>query len=138
MRAQGCVQVSGYDSSQAQLPENGPAGKVDIYLIHGDGGWITTALILAASGYALYRFACGYAVGPWGESVRSAFDLYRLDLLRQLGLYSTAKGHTLEEEQDLWYSIQNITMYGREDPEYPVRFTLTKPDGPEEQADETK
>ncbi len=109
-----------------------------IYLVHGHGGWLTTALILAATGYALYQVACNYAVGPWGESVRSAFDLYRLDLLRQLGLYSPVKVHTLKDEQDLWYSIQQLTIYGREDPEYPVRFTLTRPRGPEEQPDETK
>jgi|SRR5579872_345430 len=109
-----------------------------IYLVHGNGRWLTTSLILAASGYALYRLACGYAVGSWGESVRSAFDLYRLDLLRQLGLYCPDRVYTLEEEQNLWYSIQNITMYGQEDPKYPVRFTLTKPRGPEEQPDETE
>jgi hypothetical protein len=44
------------------------------------------ALLTLPTAYIVYRAACSAAIG-WGEFVRSAFDLYRLDLLKQLGVH---------------------------------------------------
>ena len=104
-------------------------------VVLADKPFLVASLILCALGYALYRFACVYARQPWGECVRSAFDLYRLDLLRQLGVHVASPTLTLAEEKKLWYSVQRLMLYGQEDQDYPVQYTTTRPAGPEPRPD---
>jgi hypothetical protein len=66
--------------------------------------------------YRLYRLSCLNA-RDWGEYVRSAFDLYRLDLLKQLGV-STPPTLSLRQEKGLWRLVQQHT-FRVEDPGTP-------------------
>jgi len=74
---------------------------------------------LVASALA-YLAACQSAAG-WGEHVRAAFDLYRLDLLKQFGVYLAPAPMTLEQERKIWGQVQNPMFYVR-DPDETVRF----------------
>jgi hypothetical protein len=68
------------------------------------------ALGSLALGWILYLLACPPAQ-QWGEYVRAAFDLYRLDLLKQTGIEIKVKSFTLEEEQNYWALIQEPMLY---------------------------
>jgi hypothetical protein len=59
--------------------------------------------------YATYRLACS-AASIWGEFVRSAFDLYRLDLLKQLGVDVPPHPITLADERKLWRQVERLTF----------------------------
>lgn len=98
-----------------------------IYIWKQDWRWLTATAALTAASYVLYRFACSYAEAPWGEYVRSAFDLYRLDLLRQLGIKVSPPDLSLEAEGKLWYAVQQLMLFGKEDPKCPVRFAVERP-----------
>jgi len=52
-------------------------------------------------GYGAYRAAIPSAIA-WGYEVRTAFDLYRSDLLRKLGIQ---KPTSLSEEKSIWQKI---------------------------------
>jgi hypothetical protein len=54
----------------------------------------------------------------WGETVKSAFDLYRWDLLEQLGYQQTPK--TRQAERQLWGNISVQMIYG----DHPARGAL--------------
>jgi hypothetical protein len=59
-------------------------------------------VLFGMTSYALYRAALGKAE-DWGQQVKGAFDMYRLELLKQLGFaYSPID---LEEERLLWQAI---------------------------------
>lgn len=58
-----------------------------------------------------YRLSIGRAVA-WGSTVRSAFDLYRRDLLSQLGYSHTPR--TVAEEKAIWDDISWEVTYGIE------------------------
>jgi hypothetical protein len=74
---------------------------------------------LVASALA-YLAACQSAAG-WGEHVRAAFDMYRLDVLKQFGVYLPPTPMTLEQERRIWGQVQNPMFYVR-DPDETVRF----------------
>ncbi len=61
--------------------------------------------------YVFYHAACVSAKMDWGEHVRGAFDLYRLDLMKQFGVYLDPRPITLEEEQKIWRIIQKPIFY---------------------------
>jgi hypothetical protein len=77
------------------------------------------ALCLAAS-FVAYLVACSSAA-LWGEYVRGAFDLYRLDLLKQLGIYLRPGPMSLDEERRVWSRVQKLTFYV-ESPDGSVKF----------------
>lgn len=64
-----------------------------------------------ALSYSLYCSSCSYAQW-WGEYARSAFDLYRFDLLKQIGVSVPSQGMTLREEKGIWARLQEQTFYG--------------------------
>src|ERR1035441_138725 len=68
------------------------------------------AVISGTIGVLLYFAACPNAAN-WGEVVRGAFDLYRHDLVRQLGVEVPKAPITLSDERKLWRSIQRVTYY---------------------------
>ena len=65
-------------------------------------------LVLAVLTVALaYRLALG-AASQYGGVVRSAFDLYRFDLARALGLEMPV---TAEEEREMWVTVSRMQIY---------------------------
>ena len=71
--------------------------------------WCLELAAFAVAARLFYIGAIGRA-GAWGDVVKSAFDLYRLDLLKQLGY-----GHmptSSSEERPLWEDISNRMLYG--------------------------
>ncbi len=60
--------------------------------------------------FFFYFSAIGRA-SAWGAMVKSAFDLYRGDLLSRLGYQQ--KPRTNEEERSIWDSISRRVIYGR-------------------------
>lgn len=71
--------------------------------------WLVTLLSLAALSYLLYLASIGRA-RAWGDMVKGAYDLYRWDLLKQLG-YKYAP-ETMEHERKLWGEISDQMLYG--------------------------
>jgi hypothetical protein len=71
--------------------------------------WVSTVIAFLILGYLAYLGAIERAVN-WGAFVRGAFDLYRSELLKQLGYERT--GLTLKEERYLWDSISGQLLYG--------------------------
>jgi hypothetical protein len=80
--------------------------------------WTSTTVGCLLSALLSYRSAVGAAI-TFGDLVRAAFDLYRRDLLRQLGL---APPETLGEERALWKAVsQQLYRRGADQPEL-LRF----------------
>lgn len=71
--------------------------------------WILTAAALASLSYFFYRLSINRA-HAWGLLVKSAFDLYRWELLKKLG-YAQQPKHRLEE-RELWEEISRQAIYG--------------------------
>ncbi|HEV8430739.1 MAG TPA: hypothetical protein VGQ41_22750 [Pyrinomonadaceae bacterium] len=71
--------------------------------------WVSTVVAFLILGYLAYLGAIERAVN-WGAFVRGAFDLYRSELLKQLGYERT--GLTLKDERYLWDSISGQLLYG--------------------------
>jgi uncharacterized repeat protein (TIGR01451 family) len=59
----------------------------------------------------LHRRACDAAL-DWGDFVKSAFDLYRWDLLKKLGFQQQPRSR--EDERDLWSRITYQIVFGDE------------------------
>lgn len=75
--------------------------------------WCTVAFVILS--YGLYRLACRAAT-QWGESVRTAFDLYRFELMKQLSIkIDDPQPWSLEVERKIWARVQGVTFYARED-----------------------
>lgn len=71
--------------------------------------WLVEILVFAASAYLFYLGSLGRA-GAWGALVKGAFDLYRWDLLKQLGY--TRMPSTMVEERALWDDISKQLVFG--------------------------
>ncbi len=77
------------------------------------GRYLRTSLLLLgafasfAVSYMLYRAAVSQAI-DWGYMVNTAFDLYRRDLLRQMGFRPPT---TIEEERKLWDKLWYFIMW---------------------------
>lgn len=72
--------------------------------------WLWAALawvVIAIFAYA----ATPTAARIWGEYVRTAFDLYRLDLLARMKVELPSRPFTFEEEREVWASVQQATYY---------------------------
>ncbi|HEX7407488.1 MAG TPA: hypothetical protein VF515_07530 [Candidatus Binatia bacterium] len=71
--------------------------------------WSVEVTVCAGFSYAFCLAAIGRA-GAWGQVVMGAFDLYRSDLLKQLGYSSTVS--TQSEERQQWYEISRQMIVG--------------------------
>jgi hypothetical protein len=71
--------------------------------------WILQIVVLVFIWYLTYLGAINRAPA-WGTRVKSAFDLYRNDLLIQLGFND--KPRTKRAERDLWDGISQQLIYG--------------------------
>lgn len=81
--------------------------------------WLWRAGVFAALAILFYEAAIGQAFS-WGEQVKSAFDLYRLDLLKSLGYEQHPS--TYEEERMLWQKITHQLLYAdSKDPRLPYQ-----------------
>jgi hypothetical protein len=67
-------------------------------------------IFLSVVSFIVYMQACSYAI-YWGEYVRSTFDIYRLDLLKQIGIFLKPETINIENEKHLWNLIQRATFY---------------------------
>ncbi|HXQ71002.1 MAG TPA: hypothetical protein VN844_10970 [Pyrinomonadaceae bacterium] len=71
--------------------------------------WILTVVALGLLAYFFYRLSINRA-HAWGLLIKSAFDLYRWELLKKLG-YAQQPKHRLEE-RELWGEISRQAIYG--------------------------
>jgi hypothetical protein len=71
--------------------------------------WMITIVNFIILAYLAYLGAIERA-GAWGAWVKGAFDLYRGELLKQLGYERS--GLTLRQERYLWNSISGELLYG--------------------------
>jgi hypothetical protein len=78
--------------------------------------WRAAVFFLAS--WAFYKASIGRAQA-WGDTVRAAFDLYRLDLLKGLGYKQQPASYF--EEQALWQQISTQLLYPDYRPE-PLRY----------------
>jgi len=70
--------------------------------------WAWRALLFLSLSVLFYTFAIGRAKA-WGDQVKSAFDLYRVDLLKALGYQQQPQ--TPFEEKALWLRITAQLLY---------------------------
>ena len=73
---------------------------------------ISISMISFMISYSFYYASIARA-NDWGESVKSAFDLYRLDLLKKFGIFLPPKAFNLSQEQEIWGKLQAMTSYAR-------------------------
>jgi hypothetical protein len=71
--------------------------------------WVGKILIFAFLAYVFYELSIERALA-WGDMVRGAFDLYRWDLLKQLGFKQEVK--TREAERNAWAEVSRQMIYG--------------------------
>lgn len=71
--------------------------------------WLLEVAAFALASYLMYVGATNRAAA-WGATVKSAFDLYRWDLLKQMGYERTPT--TVADEQTLWSNISTFLIYG--------------------------
>jgi hypothetical protein len=69
-------------------------------------GFLVVSALLFGFGYVLYLVAVNVA-GEFGMYIRASFDLYRLNLLRQL---NWPPPKTILEEQELWRNISRFIV----------------------------
>ena len=85
--------------------------------------WGWRAGLFLALALTFYSFAIGRA-RAWGEQVKSAFDLYRFDLLKSLGY--DRQPSTYFEEKVLWDRICVQLLYA-DSRERPIPYKATSP-----------
>lgn len=71
--------------------------------------WLVEVAAFLALAYLLYRGSISRA-SAWGSMVKGAFDLYRWDLLKQLGYERAPK--TVPEEHTFWDTVSRQIIYG--------------------------
>jgi len=89
--------------------------------------WLWAALAWAVVAVLAYAVAPA-AARRWGEYVRTAFDVYRLDLLVRMKVALPAGPFTFEQEREVWASVQQATYY-TEYPPHGLKVIVT-PDTP--------
>jgi len=72
--------------------------------------WLWAVVVWAAVAVLAYA-ATPAAAKRWGEYVRTAFDLYRLDVLVRMKVDLPAGPFTFEQEREVWASVQEATYY---------------------------
>jgi len=83
--------------------------------------WFVAALAWAVLAAFAYRGAISMA-NVWGEYFRSAFDLYRLEVLKRMSLDLPAGPITSQHELTIWQQVQLITFFGEPSPD--LKFVL--------------
>ena len=71
--------------------------------------WLLPVFLLSLLSVWFYHQSVGRAVA-WGDLVKGSFDLYRNELLKQLGYSQQPK--TIEEERQIWQNISKRLIYG--------------------------
>lgn len=71
--------------------------------------WLVEIVGFLALGHGAYLISLGQA-GSWGELVKGTFDLYRWDLLTQLGYQH--RPTTMVEERTMWNDIYLPMLFG--------------------------
>lgn len=71
--------------------------------------WLLTITVFIAASFFFYHVSI-FCASAWGATVKGAFDLFRWDLLDQLGYKQ--KPATCEEESEIWDSISRRMIYG--------------------------
>ena len=71
--------------------------------------WLLEITFFALLSYVMYIWSIDRA-SIWGDMVKGAFDLYRWELLKQLGYKREPKN--LTEERELWGKISRQMIYG--------------------------
>jgi hypothetical protein len=71
--------------------------------------WLVEIVVFWVAAFFFYQLSIDRAKA-WGSTVKGAFDLYRWDLLKQLG-YSRLP-QTVAEERALWFNISQRMIYG--------------------------
>jgi hypothetical protein len=74
---------------------------------------IAWVAITAAAALGLWQM-CLAAAAAWGETVKAAFDLHRLDVLKQMGVADSLTSVTTAQEKALWQQV-----------EWPMKFDFT-------------
>lgn len=72
------------------------------------------ALLFAVSSAIIARWVYWGSLSSarwWGELIRTAFDLYRIDLLRQMKVNLPNQPVTFDEERVIWEFVQESTFY---------------------------
>lgn len=67
-------------------------------------GWLWLVAMLAA--VPLIWRLCLAAARGWGETVKAAFDLHRLDVLKQIGVLAPPAGWPAADEAAIWRELQ--------------------------------
>lgn len=71
--------------------------------------WLIEVLVFSFLFYFFYRLSIN-RVSAWGEMVKSAFDLYRWELLKALGYQDKPVGR--DQERKLWGEIGRQMLFG--------------------------
>jgi uncharacterized repeat protein (TIGR01451 family) len=71
--------------------------------------WLVEIALFTTLAYVFYLLSISRA-SAWGDMVKGAFDLYRWNLLEQLGYKHELTG--LREERDLWDKISRQMIFG--------------------------
>lgn len=87
------------------------------WLLYQPALWVFLIATGAGVGYVFYRLAVSVA-RQFGDLVRSAFDLFRLDLITALGCSRPAD---IEAERALWKQLSILVVYGEGFNNYPIR-----------------
>lgn len=80
--------------------------------------------ICALLGYGTYLWSMRKA-SWWGEEVKAVFDLYRLDVLKRMGVDLGMESFDAEREQNIWQEIQWGMMYKQLPRANVVKFRMT-------------
>lgn len=91
------------------------------------GPWVA-ALICALGAAGCYQLACA-AVAGWSNCIRSAFDLFRIDLLEKLRIEWPDNRITNDIECELWRKVGRIVFYNHR-PDKPEDFVIERGGGP--------
>lgn len=78
------------------------------WLVNSQTAWVAVAVASAGVSYLFYLISVEAAM-QYGELIRSAFDLFRLALLDQLGF---ARPENMEAERALWLRYSQLIVYG--------------------------
>jgi len=81
--------------------------------------YLVIGIVMLVLGYIFYSFALPVAEG-FGTLVRTAYDLYRFDLLRQLNQEIPSND---EEEGILWHRLSQLFIAGRNYTVKPLQFS---------------
>lgn len=89
------------------------------------GVWGVVLLpLVALAAIVILRRLCFAAASAWGSTVNAAFDLHRLDVLKQTGILVSAAGWRASDEAAIWRELQwsmkfdhapNVTIVPRRD-----------------------